>query len=279
MRQMPYPRCLDADGRQWLHASMTTTDSSTADVRSVGSGEHVVLCLHGWYGSAEGWGALPELVDGDAFTWVFPDIRGYGDRRGETGAFTMEEVAEDALALADRLGAQRFSVLGHSMGGKAAAWLQHLAPERVRSLVGVNPVPPAPTPLDEQGAQLFFGAADEPGNRRTIIDLTTGNRHRDFWLDQMVAFSTRTSDRDAFAGYAESWIRGDFHDELDSPDVPALIIVGATDPALSAEVMEQTWLQWYPGAKLVSLPEAGHYPMFETPLALLDEVEPFLHEH
>jgi pimeloyl-ACP methyl ester carboxylesterase len=191
----------------------------------------------------------------------------------------MEEIAEDTLALADRLGADRFSVLGHSMGGKAAAWLQHIAADRVRSLVGVNPVPPAPTPLDEQGKGLFFGAADDPTKRRTIIDLTTGNRHRDAWLDQMVASSTSTADRDAFAGYAESWITGDFHDQLGEPDVPTLVVVGETDPALSAEVMEQTWLQWYPNAKLVSLPACGHYPMFEAPLALLDVVQPFLHEH
>jgi pimeloyl-ACP methyl ester carboxylesterase len=219
------------------------------------------------------------VADGNSFTWVFPDIRGYGARRGETGDFTMEEVAADALALADRLGADRFSVLGHSMGGKAAAWLQHLAPDRVRSLVGVNPVPPAPTPLDEQGHELFFGAADDPMKRRTIIDITTGNRHDDAWLDRMVAFSTATSDRDAFAGYAESWITGDFSGELDGPTVPTLVAVGATDPALSAEVMEQTWLQWYRNATLVTLPECGHYPMFEAPVALMDVVEPFLREH
>jgi pimeloyl-ACP methyl ester carboxylesterase len=249
------------------------------DTKTVGSGDHVVVCIHGWYGSAEGWGLLPDVADDKAFTWVFPDIRGYGARRGETGAFTMEEIAEDTLALADRLGVERFSVLGHSMGGKAAAWLQHIAADRVRSLVGVNPVPPAPTPLDEQGHGLFFGAADEPGNRRIIIDITTGNRHGDAWLDRMVDVSTSTSDRDAFAGYAESWITGDFHDQLGEPDVPTLVVVGETDPALSAEVMEQTWLQWYPNAQLVTVPACGHYPMFEAPLALLDVVEPFLHEH
>ncbi|HET8559549.1 MAG TPA: alpha/beta hydrolase [Marmoricola sp.] len=275
---MPYLPVLDALPGRWLSAVMTT-DTNAAGLHSVGDGEHVVVCIHGWYGSARGWGALPELADQRAFTWVFPDIRGYGARQGESGDFTMEEVAEDTLAVADRLGADRFSVLGHSMGGKAAAWLQHIAPDRVRSLVGVNPVPPAPTPLDEQGEGLFFGAADEPANRRTIIDITTGNRHRDHWLDQMVAHSTSTADRDAFAGYAESWIRGDFHDQLGEPDVPALIIAGATDPALSAQVMEQTWLQWYPKAQLVTLPEAGHYPMYEAPLALLDVVEPFLHDH
>ncbi|HET9829482.1 MAG TPA: alpha/beta hydrolase [Nocardioidaceae bacterium] len=256
-----------------------TTDNRTAELRAVGGGDHVVICLHGWFGSAQGWGALPDLVDTRTFTWVFPDARGYGVRRAEPGAFTMEEVAEDGVALADGLGVDRFSVLGHSMGAKAASWLQHLAPDRVRSLVGVNPVPPVPTPLDAQGDALFFGAADDPAKRRAIIDLTTGGRHRDFWLEQMVEHSTGTSDREAFAGYAESWVRGDFHDQLDSPEVPVLVVVGATDPALSADVMEQTWLQWYPQASLVTLPEAGHYPMFEAPLALLDVVEPFLRDH
>jgi hypothetical protein len=32
-------------------------------IRTAGHGEHRVLALHGWFGSAEGWGQLPELVD------------------------------------------------------------------------------------------------------------------------------------------------------------------------------------------------------------------------
>ena len=54
------------------------------------------------------------------------------------------------------------------------------------------------------------------------------------------------------------------------------MIVGAHDLALSADVMRATWLQWYPNAVLEVLPDAGHYPMDEAPIALTTIVERFL---
>jgi pimeloyl-ACP methyl ester carboxylesterase len=37
--------------------------------------------------------------------------------------------------------------------------------------------------------------------------------------------------------------------------------------------MEQTFLRQYPNASLEVLPNAGHYAVFETPVALLTAVE------
>ena len=65
---------------------------------TIGSGDRHVMALHGWFGSARGWGSLPEYLDGSAFTYVFPDLRGYGGRRDVTGEFTMAEAAADALS-------------------------------------------------------------------------------------------------------------------------------------------------------------------------------------
>jgi pimeloyl-ACP methyl ester carboxylesterase len=250
-----------------------------AEVRSVGEGEHVVLCLHGWFGSADGWGFLPEVVDHRRFTYVFPEMRGYGARQHETGDYTMWEYAADALAVADGLDVDRFSVVGHSMGGKAAAAVLAQAPDRVRSLVGIAPVAPAPVPLDEDGRGLFFGAAEDDENRRAIIDLTTGGRHSRAWLDQMVAFSRRESTQEAFSGAVESWVGDDYLGEVGRPETPVACLVGETDPALSAEVMRQSWMQIYPDVTLVELPHCGHYPMHETPVWLATRMEAFLAEH
>ena len=46
------------------------------------------------------------------------DLRGYGGRKEVAGEFTMDEAAADAIALADELGWDRFSVVGHSMGAR-----------------------------------------------------------------------------------------------------------------------------------------------------------------
>ncbi|MFD0591794.1 alpha/beta fold hydrolase [Catellatospora coxensis] len=40
--------------------------------------------------------------------------------------------------------------------------------------------------------------------------------------------------------------------------------------------MRATWLRWYPNAELSVLADAGHYPMEETPLALVAVIEKFL---
>jgi pimeloyl-ACP methyl ester carboxylesterase len=240
---------------------------------AVGSGPVKVLALHGWFGSAGGWGMLPELVDGDRFSYAFLDYRGYGARRSEAGEFTIAEIAADALALADQLGWDRFALVGHSMGGSAAQRVYADRPDRVSALVGISPVPASGVPFDEQGWALFDGAAQNDENRYAIIDLTTGNRHSATWLRQMVAFSVAASTREAFGAYLPAWATYDFASELPAPQIPVKAIVGEHDPALGEATMQATWLQQLPGSELDVQRNAGHYAMFEAPVALATSIE------
>ena len=128
----------------------------------VGSGDHRVIALHGWFGSALGWGHLTDYLNTAQFTYVFPDLRGYGSRIDEPGEFTMAEAAADAIALADALGWDRFSLVGHSMSGVAIQHVLDQAPHRVRRLVGVAPVPATGLPLGESEWALFTSAAASP---------------------------------------------------------------------------------------------------------------------
>jgi pimeloyl-ACP methyl ester carboxylesterase len=244
---------------------------------TVGSGDHRVLAIHGWFGSARGWSSFPEFIDPSAFTYAFMDLRGYGDRKDVAGEFTVDEVAADALAVADDLGWDRFSVVGHSMGAKFAHRVLLAAPERVRALVGLNPVPAGATPFDEQGWALFSGAADNPGNRAAIIDFTTGNKLTKTFINRVVQHSLDHSTVEAFGAYLQAWARSDFSAQakVDSA-TPVKLIVGVNDPALSADVVEQAWRVFFPEAELTILPDAGHYPMFESPVSLATSLEEFL---
>lgn len=243
---------------------------------TVGRGARRVICLHGWFGSSAGWGGWPDLLDGDAFTYAFTDYRGYGRRRDERGDYSLEEIASDTLAAADALGWSEFSLVGHSMGGTAMQRVYTQAPDRVEAMVGISPVPATGVPFDEDGWALFSGAAEQDDNRYAIIDFTTGNRLSPVWLRQMVGHSVDSSTREAVGGYLNAWAKTDFSAEVAGSKVPVKVVVGEHDPALGAPVMEQTFLDHYPNAELEVLANAGHYAMFETPVALATSVEAFL---
>ncbi|MBH1934897.1 alpha/beta fold hydrolase [Streptomyces sp. AV19] len=241
-----------------------------------GAGPHKVIAVHGWFADRSAYDVVAPDIDRTAFQYAVVDLRGYGEARGAKGEFTTSEGAVDVLALADRLGWERFSLVGHSMGGSIVQRVLALAPQRVRRLVGVTPVPASGLPLPPEQWELFSTSARLPVNRRAIIDTTSGGRRPDRWLDRMVQRSLDRSDPTAFRAWLDSWTRDDFHADIEGSTVPALAVVGAHDPALTAELMRATWLRWFPNGQCHELVSAGHYPMDETPLELIRVVEDFL---
>jgi pimeloyl-ACP methyl ester carboxylesterase len=242
----------------------------------LGNGDSHVLVLHGWLGPAASWLPVQPHLDTERFTYAFLDYRGYGARKDEAGAYSMDEIAGDALALADSLGWDRFSVVGHSMGGMAMQKVLALAPARVRCLYGVSPVPASGVPFDEAAWGLFAGAADAPDNRRAIIDFTTGGRLTATWLDATVARSVATSEPKAVSGYLEAWARSDFSASIAGSPVPVKVVAGENDPAISAAVLEATFGRAYPNCEIEVLANAGHYALDELPVALATNLEAHL---
>ncbi|MFD0027142.1 alpha/beta fold hydrolase [Streptomyces sp. NPDC127172] len=241
-----------------------------------GTGPHKVVAVHGWFADRGAYAPLLADLDRSAFQYAFVDLRGYGEARDAGGAYTTAEAAADVIALADRLGWERFSVIGHSMGGSVAQRILAAAPHRLRRLVGVSPVPACGLPLPPEQWDLFSGASHTPENRRAILDITTGGARPAAWLDRMVERSLEVSDAKAFRAWLDSWAGEDFHTRVEGTTVPALAVTGALDPALSADLMRATWMSWYARAELTELPACGHYAMDETPLALIRAVEDFL---
>ncbi|MFE3325795.1 alpha/beta fold hydrolase [Streptomyces sp. NPDC059176] len=242
----------------------------------LGDGPHRVIAVHGWLADRDAYAVVRPDLDLESFTYAFVDLRGYGEAMGMPGAYTTGEGAADVLVLAGHLGWDRFSLIGHSMGGAVIQRVPVLAPGRVRRLVGISPVPAngLPMPPDQWG--LFADSADRPANRRTIIDLTTGSVRPAAWLDRMVLRSVRRSDPKAFRAWLDSWAVEDFHADVAGSAVPALALTGVLDPAITAELMRETWLRTYACGELTELTGAGHHAMDETPLQLIRAVEDFL---
>ncbi|WP_031073280.1 alpha/beta fold hydrolase [Streptomyces sp. NRRL WC-3742] len=244
----------------------------------IGHGPHHVIAVHGWFADRGAYERMLPDLDLDAFTYAFVDLRGYGEARDLPGRHTTTEGGADLLATADALGWDRFSLIGHSMGGCIVQRVLTLAPERVRRLVGIAPVPASGVPMPPEQWELFAGAADLPENRAAIIDITTSGVRPRAWVARMLAQSLGRSDVKAFRAWLDSWALEDFHEEIAGLPLPVRVFVCELDQALTGEFLRGTWLRHYPNATAVDLPATGHYPMEESPLQLISAIEEFLGE-
>jgi len=249
----------------------------TIGYQTYGTGAHRVIALHGWFGDQTTFDPIWDALSPGDFTYVFPAYRGYGLSRRLAGAYTMEEISSDVIALADSLGFERFSLIGHSMGGKAIQRVLADAPVRVHKVVAVTPVPASGVPFDEATLGQFRGAVNNPDVRRGIVAFSLGNRPLSpAWIDRIAGVPKLPASPEAFSGYLEAWARGDFTDMIKGKANPVKVIVGEHDLALTPELMNATYLASYPNATLEIMPNAGHYPMNETPVALASSIEAFL---
>jgi pimeloyl-ACP methyl ester carboxylesterase len=245
----------------------------------LGQGVEGVIVLHGWFADHTVFAPMLASLDTSGFKFAFMDYRGYGLSREISGAHTFAEIVRDAVDLADHLGWQRFHVVGHSMGGSAAQRLCLDAQVRVKSCVCITPVPASGVPMQGEELQLFSGAGADDANRRRIIDYSTGGRLPSPWLDHMVLESRRTTTRPAFDAYFQAWSGTDFAAEATGLQTAMLVAVGEHDPGLTESVMRATMLRWCPNAVLEVIPNAGHYPMQETPIYLAGLICRFLSDH
>jgi 3-oxoadipate enol-lactonase len=94
-----------------------------------------VVMLHGLSATgALNWGPSLQVLNED-FRVVALDHRGHGRGIETDGPFTLEDCADDAVALLDVLGVEKAIFVGYSMGGPIAqlVWRRH--PHRVQGLV------------------------------------------------------------------------------------------------------------------------------------------------
>jgi pimeloyl-ACP methyl ester carboxylesterase len=247
--------------------------------KTLGKGPEKVIVLHGWHADHSVFEPMFPALDTEKFTYAFMDYRGYGLSKNMKGEHTMKEIGQDALNLANHYGWDHFHLIGHSMGGMALQWITANATERVKSGVGVNPVPASGVPLEGEELALFESAADVPKNRGIILMASTGNRHSEAWERSMNEKSVATTTPDACAGYFIAWSKTNFIADVEGLKMPLKVLVGEHDPHLTAEAMQQTIMKWFPNAELEVLRNAGHYPMLEIPVNLATICDAFMWSH
>ncbi|MGE0769118.1 MAG: alpha/beta fold hydrolase [Hyphomicrobiaceae bacterium] len=245
--------------------------------RLVGNGPVRVVVLHEWASASELWEGVHGILDGHRFTYAFVELRGYGQSRHLSGTYSSAEAAADVVDTASMLGWATFHAIGHSMSGMVVQRIVLDHPGRLSSVVAIAPVPASGMAIDDGFKEVLRTVPTDPSKARHLSGLVTGNRLPEAWYAWKGRLLTERLAREAMLGYLDMWTGEDFSGELPVTDVPALAVVGTHDVEFYREAnLREVFGRFFSDFTLITLADAAHYPMCETPLILVKILEDFL---
>ena len=259
-------------------------------VVDAGEGGRPVMLVHGFTANSDEVAGVIEPLAGLGWHAVAPDLRGHGrsDRPTDAGAYSLELMAADVIALADRLSWDRFALLGHSMGGGVAQLVALDHPQRLTGLVLAStfhgPVPGISMELVQLGCWVVREAGMEG-----LADAQEARRAEN--PESVAAFERL---QEAIPGYAEQsrarlvstspdmWMamaprfveQADRLSRLAALEVPTAVIVGEFDGTMGDDCRRLA--EAIPGARLTVIAGAGHVPQLEQPDAWWAALSEFL---
>jgi pimeloyl-ACP methyl ester carboxylesterase len=267
-----------------------------------------LIFLHGFPESHRTWRhQLAALSDG--YFVVAPDQRGYAgsSKPPEVDDYEPSRPVADLVALADELGLERFTLVGHDWGG-AIAWLAALRhPDRVARLIIANAPhpflfqrtliddpaqraasqyirtfrdPAFETKLGAMGFEKFF----EISFMRSADAQLLSDEEKEAYLDQWRTPGAFTAMLNWYRASAlivpaadEQVERPDFLDApFPSVSMPVLVIWGMRDTALLPVQLDG--LSAYVDDLRVVEVDAGHFVSWEAPDAVNEAIRTFLED-
>jgi esterase len=245
-----------------------------------GAGPPVVV-LHGLFGAAVNWTTIARRL-GTRFHVIAADLRNHGASPWAE-AMDYRALADDVAALLDAQGLAAASIIGHSMGGKAAMALALARPARVTRLVVVDIAPVArATALEPYVvamarldlARITRRKEAEAALAQDIPDAAV----RAFLMQNLVA-----SDGGLRWRINLHALDAGMNDIAGFPDFPpgtayrgpTLVVRGERSDYVD-EAGRAAFARFFPGYRLVTIPGATHWVHADAPDAFLDAVVPFL---
>jgi pimeloyl-ACP methyl ester carboxylesterase len=192
-------------------------------------------------------------------------------------AYTLDDMADDAIGLCDALELARVHVVGASMGGMIAQTIAYRHPARVASLVSIMSSTGSPTLPQAKPELIARLAGPAPVGRQATIDtgvetwrMISGSG---FPFDEELV-RRRSGELYDRSHHPEGQQRqlaailahGDRSPRLAAVRAPTLVIHGEDDPLVPAEGGKHTAAS-IPGAELLLVPGMGHdlpQPLFAT---------------
>lgn len=237
-------------------------------------GAPAILLVHSLGSSLRLWDAqVASLARG--FRVVRFDLRGHGLTDVGQAPCTVEDLADDAIAVLDALGIATAHVAGVSIGGMVAQAVAARAPARVTSLILCDTALALPPPeMWRERAALVRARGIA-----AIADAVLPRWVSPAYLASPAGRGLRTllvrTAPEGYAALADALAIADLSRTTPGLRVPALVVVGEFDPSTpvaAAEALRDA----IPGAQLAVIPGALHVPMLDHPEAVTAAILAFL---
>jgi pimeloyl-ACP methyl ester carboxylesterase len=190
------------------------------------------------------------------------------------------------LRVLDKLGVQRFIVVGSSLGGDIAWEVAVSARQRVENLILIDA---SGYPLNETSIPLGFRIARTPvlnqiarySLPRGVIESSIRNLYGDpsrvtpELVDRIFELTLREGNRDALIQRIQQMELGAHADRIKSIKTPTLILWGGRDHLIPPDNARQ-FEHDIAGSKLVVFDDLGHVPYEEDPARTVTSVKAFL---
>jgi len=215
------------------------------------------------------------------FRLVAIDARGFGESALTESELSIDDLADDAIALLDHLGIPMAAAVGSSMGGYVALSLAARHPQRLSALalVGTRADGDGPNARANRDAAAAEIRKNGPGGYLDGVAVRLCGRSSTEVVRDRVRRLSDSASPDFSRALPATLLalrdRADRSALLPRLQLPTMIVVGDEDavtPPDEARAMKRA----IPGAQLVELAQAGHLPSLERPEATLRVLAAFL---
>ncbi len=203
------------------------------------------------------------------------ELRGNGAQKPDPdpASITRAGYADDVLAVADALRADRFTLVGCSLGGAVAFELWRRTPRRIGALVILGSF--ARYPDGASYAERICAQVRQINDMRAFGELRAGQlglppaRLRET-IEQFACKSV-----DCFVAATKATWTGDYLDTVRSIDVSTLVAHGEHD-TVAPRALAREIASGIPGSQLAEVENAGHVANADNPAAFNRLVRQFL---
>lgn len=239
----------------------------------VGSG-HALVIIHGVGGHKEDWESVSAALSTDRTVYSI-DMLGFGESSRDARDLSMDAQAKAVLTLLDRKGIPSADIIGNSVGGWVAATFAAQYPERVGKLVLVDAAGFDAMFQGDPPVNLFPNNADEMAQLLSFV-LASDFAHTPEFAQQ--AFEKfQASGEKAIEPVLGPGLFRSARLEAVMPKIKAetLVIWGKEDKLFPVNLAGYI-AGLTPGARVVTIDHASHFPHIDQPEALIAAVQSFL---